>query len=359
MNSMAYDLARGVVFDPFGGLRDLKERKLRVTDPERFQDDPLRVLRAAQFCSRFELVVEPESFELMKTMVEKGDLNELSSERVLEEWRKLLTKSGRPSIGIELLRALGAVKKHFPELGALIGVEQEREWHPEGDVWMHSMMVVDKAAEIIRKVGSFSKDEIDIVMFGALCHDFGKPLTTETIKGKLRTLGHEEAGEMPAREFLRRMKVSNDLEDGVVRCVREHLKPAVLYTELMKGNIDRRQYANAIRKVLKRVSPLPWRVLLAVCEADHRGRAILGVDTGPYEAGEKMAEVVEQEKLDEAPTVPLIQGRDVLALAKSRKIDRRPDRWVGDAIRAIEALRDEGEITTREQALAALQKMEF
>ncbi len=153
MNSMTYDLVTGVIFDPFGGLEDLKKRELRVTDAARFQDDPLRVLRAAQFVSRFELVVEPASFELMKKMVTRGDLNELPAERVYEEWRKMFLKSDRPSIGIELLRSLGAVEKHFPELNALIGVEQEKDWHPEGDVWRHTMMVTDQAAKIIKSRG--------------------------------------------------------------------------------------------------------------------------------------------------------------------------------------------------------------
>ena len=358
MNSMAYDLANGVSFDPFGGLEDLEKRELRVTDHERFEDDPLRVMRAAQFAARFGLVVESASFMLMKEMIERGDLAELPAERIFEEWRKLLLKSARPSIGIELLRALGATEKHFPELHALIDVEQEKEWHPEGDVWRHTMMVTDEAAKIIRRE-DFSSEEKEVVMFGALCHDVGKPAVTQEFGGRIRSHGHEEDGVEPTKVFLRRMRVSNVVEDGVLSCVRDHLKPELLHIELEKGRMDEVQYANAVRKLLKRIAPLSWKAFLAVCEADSRGRALPGVQTNPYFAGEKMAQVIARERLDAAPTQPIILGRDVLALVESRGQVRKPGQWVGEAIKRVEAMRDAGEIVTREQALEALSKLEL
>jgi hypothetical protein len=155
------------------------------------------------------------------------------------------------------------------------------------------------------------------------------------------------------------MKVSNDVEDGVASCVRDHLKPGAFHAEVVKGRLERQGYSNATRKLLKRIAPLSWKVLVSVCEADFRGRVIPGVQEAKYLPGEMMGEMIGREKLDVAPTQPLILGRDVLALIAGRGISRKPGRWVGDAIRSVEARRDAGEIITREQALEVLRTLEL
>lgn len=353
VNAICADPLTGEVFDAFGGLEDLEHKILRVADAERFQDDPLRVYRAVQFSARLGFSVEPKSFELMREMVERGDLRELSKERVSEEIKKLLLKSERPSVGFWLMRELGIIARDYPELHALIGTMQELEWHPEGDVWIHTLMVMDQAALIIRRETSHLSDEEKLqVMLSALCHDLGKPSTTKMGEKagvmRLRSLGHEEAGEEPTKMLFNRWAFSHDVEIASIAATTQHLKPSMLYLQKAKGTLSEEQYVNALRKLVKRIYPVSWRVLIAVAEADFRGRAIPGADTDPYLYGADFEKTILANHLDEEPTKPLIQGRDLL--------DRgvKPGKKMGEVIREIEHLRDEGKIKTREEALARL-----
>lgn len=352
MNALAGDALTGEIIDSFGGLDDLRAGVLRVTDAERFQDDPLRVYRAVQFAARLDLTVEPESLKLMQEMVERGDLDHLSKERVSEEMKKLLLKAEKPSIGFECARELGIIQRDYPELDCLIGMEQEEEWHPEGDVWVHTMMVVDAAAKIIRqKERGFDVNEKLQVMAGALCHDLGKPATTELEDGRIRSKGHEEAGEEPTKQLLDHWSFGTDVERAAVAIARHHLKPSEHAKALESGKLKEKQYANIIRKLIRRLHPVSWRVFLAASEADSRGRATPGADTKPYKAGELFAKTVEELELDKEPTKPLIQGRDLIALGV------KPGREMGAIIKKIEELRDEGVITTKEEALREAKKI--
>ncbi len=353
MNSIATDLVTGETFDPFIGIPDIENKILRVTDPKQFQEDALRVYRATQFKARMDLSVEPQTMKLMKEMVEQGRLDYLSKERVYEEMCKLLEKSPQPSIGFELMRELGIVEKYYPELHALIDVPQEPEWHPEGDVWIHTMMVVDAAAKIIRQENrGFTDEEKLEVMFGALCHDLGKPSTTAVSKKdgveRIRSLGHEEAGKEPTRSLLARWKVSERIERAAVKVAMEHLKPGMLFLQLQKGTLAQSGYNNAVRKLIRRIHPTTWRVLLAASEADSRGRTVPGVQTDPYLPGELFTQTVEQQQLDVEPTKPLLQGRDLM----ERGIP--PGKRIGAFIKAVEDARDEGKIITREEAIQLL-----
>lgn len=355
-NALAMDPLTGQVIDPFGGIEDLQKHQIRVTDPERFQDDALRVYRAVQFAARMNLVVEEESLSLMKEMVDQGRLERLKSERIVVEIQKLLLKSEKPSVGLELARELGIIKKYFPELHALIDCPQEKEWHPEGDVWIHTMMVVDAAAKIIHREGSdFTEDEQMQIMVGSLCHDLGKPLTTEVADGRIRSRGHEEAGVKPTEIMLERFKFSKKIIEGAKVGAAEHLKPGTLKREGEKGILDDRKYSNVLRKLLKRIHPVSWRVLLAIAEADHRGRAIPGVDVHAYEAGDLFHQTIMREQLDIDPTKSLIQGRDIIALGEKLGKELKPGKIFGQLIKTIENMRDNGEITTYDEALIKLE----
>ena len=347
MNSIAADPLTGEFIDLFDGLKDIKDGILRVTDKERFQDDPLRVYRAVQFVARLGLKVDAASLKLMRQMVARGDMDELSPERVLEELKKLLLKAERPSNGLELMRELGLIEKYYPELQALIGLPQEKEWHPEGDAWKHTLLVVDQAAQLMRKPeNGFTADEKLMLMTGALCHDLGKPAVTKEIDGRIRSLGHEEAGEEPARNMCERWLFPHDITKAAVAITTQHLKPGAFYRALEKGELKEPGYANAVRKLLKAIYPLSWRVLLAACEADWRGSVLPGTERDTYKPAEKFAEVVAKFKLDMEPTKPLVQGRDLLALGL------KPGPQMGKIIVQIEELRDAGKISTREQALS-------
>lgn len=346
INAISYDLTKGVLVDPFHGITDLEHRILRVTDPKRFQDDPLRVYRALQLSARLHVTVDPQTLDLLQEMVARGDLNELAPERITEELKKLLLKAEHPSLGFKLAKQLGIIQTHFPELGELIDTPQEVEWHPEGDVWIHTLMVIDEAAKLIRQINrGFSESEKLQVMLGALCHDLGKPATTTVIDGRIRSRGHEEAGEEVTRHFCRRLAFGEDTIRAAIAAAKEHLKPALLARDHQNGTLSDAQYINAVRKLLKRIAPVSWRILIAVSEADSRGRGVSGAADASYTVGQRFVAAVKELRLDVEPIRPLLEGRDLLDLGMS------PGPVMGQLIEHIEALRDDGKITTKEEAL--------
>jgi tRNA nucleotidyltransferase (CCA-adding enzyme) len=220
INSMYYDLVNHRLVDPFGGMDDLQKGIIRATDPETFIEDPLRVLRIMQLLPRKGKVVDPQTMELCRSMVD--EFPTLSAERLYEEWVKLLLKADKPSVGLEFLRESGWIK-WFPELEALIGCPQNPEWHPEGDVWNHTCMVLDNAAQL--------RDQVPhewrlAYMFGALLHDVGKPSTTTS---DLRSPGHAEAGVPIARQFMSRLTREKVLTKRVEAIVANHMIPGQLH----------------------------------------------------------------------------------------------------------------------------------
>ena len=200
INAILQDPLTGELIDPYHGRRDIEQRMLRAVSVETFAEDSLRVLRAAQFASRFQFDIDAETVELCRGI----DLTDLPAERIWGELEKLLLRSAQPSIGLEWLRKLSAIEQLFPEIQSLIDVPQDREWHPEGDVFVHTKLVIDRARELI---DDLSYPRKVTVMLAALAHDFGKPATTEFIEGRLRSRGHEEAGVAPAESFLSRINM--------------------------------------------------------------------------------------------------------------------------------------------------------
>lgn len=154
MNAIGYDVVSETIIDPFNGIKDLNDKTLKMVDAETFTDDPLRVLRAVQFCSRFNLTMDKELSLLCKSMIEKNMLLELPKERIYEEIKKILLKSQKPSIGFELLKELGALK-YFPTLEAL----KEKEWYS-------SISAIDKMANL----NITNKKTNEVLMLAALCH---------------------------------------------------------------------------------------------------------------------------------------------------------------------------------------------
>ena len=344
MNTLAMDPLSGELFDDFGGLLDLQEHKLEVTDSVQFLDDPLRVYRGAQFTARFNLVPTERTLFLMKEMVSAGELEHLSAERITEEFKKGLL-SPKPSVFLEVLDQVGVLERIFPELSALAGVPQDPRWHPEGDVWTHTRLVVDQAAKIInQKDSEFSEDEKLVIMLSALCHDLGKVTTTETQEdGSITARGHAQAGIKPTREFFAKFTFSNETIEAVCGCVAEHLAPPILYQELENGRLVEKSYQNAVRKVLRKIAPTSWKILLAVSEADIKGQ-------GPVAAAEEFIEgipftnaALAIEKA--AACKPLIQGRDLIELGL------KPGPQFGELIGEVERLRDEGKISSKDEAI--------
>ena len=229
INAMMEDVLTGEVVDHFGGREDLRQGVLRHVDSRTFGEDPLRVLRGAQFAARFNLQMDSETAEICRNM----ELTPLAPERVMGELEKALLQAERPSVFFQVLREINQLKDWFPEVEALIGVEQSPVHHPEGDVWNHTMLVLDQAAGLnggAKYAGGTAVPQSALgFMLAALCHDFGKPATTAAgDDGRIHALGHEEAGLEIAEQFLKRLTGNRKLRQYVLNMTQLHMKPNIL-----------------------------------------------------------------------------------------------------------------------------------
>ena len=326
VNSMGYDLLNNNILDPFEGIDDIKHRKLRHVGPT-FAEDPLRVYRAMQFSARLEFKISAQTAKLCR----KLELSELPKERIFEEFRKLLLKAKRPSIGLKNAKQLG-VLNYFPELKALVGVPQDPKWHPEGDVWTHTLMVLDEAAKL--RTGIEKKDMV--LMFGALCHDFGKPLTTKFLRGRWRSPSHDTEGINPTLQFMQRLTDDSDLIKQVTSMVKEHLRPIQLFNERDRIN------SGTIRRLALRVR-IPDLILLA--KADYLGRNMTE-KRDCFEAGDwLLAEAERMDVKDDRPR-PLLMGKHLLKLGMS------PGPEIGKILKLAFEKQLNGDLHTNDQAIS-------
>jgi tRNA nucleotidyltransferase (CCA-adding enzyme) len=246
---------------------------------------------------------------------------------------KLLLRARRPSIGLALMSDWGLLPRLAPELVPLASTEQDPEWHPEGDVWTHTLMVVDEAAQL---VGDLDRPRALTVMLGALCHDLGKPATTAFEDGHVRSRGHEEAGVAPTRSLLERWNVHSllgyDVRGQVEALVADHLKPGQLY-------YDRDRVSDgAIRRLARRCEA---DLLYRVARADCLGR---GGRPSPA-AMEWFRDRVRALAVEQRGPEPLLKGRDVLELGLV------PGPRVGRVLAEVFEAQLDGAVASREQAL--------
>jgi len=257
MNSMAKDPLTGKIFDPFDGKKDIEAGIMRATSSKTFLEDSLRALRTMQFAARFEMTADEELVKLCS----QADLSDLPGERQWEEWKKMMIKGRKPSLGLQLLKEAGLLK-FYPELASTVGCSQDPIFHAEGDVFVHTMMVLDIAATM----RNGDKDHDLCLMFGASCHDYGKAVTSkfDPIKGREVSNGHDEAGVPLAEEFLRRLKAPEKVIQQVRVLVREHLKPFTMVTQGAKKS--------AYRRMIRRMEGVPLSWLGELALADEEGR---------------------------------------------------------------------------------------
>ncbi len=307
INALGYEIETQQFLDPFGGLDDMQAKLLRHIDDATFIEDPLRVYRAVQFCARFGYALAEETFVLCQKMVADGMLDELAKERVYTEWKKLLLKAPKPSAGFELMRELGITKRYFQELHALIDVPQSPKWHPEGDVWIHTMMALDamqKELGMRNEDFKISHKQKLKFLFAILCHDLGKATHTSIDEeGNIRAIGHEEAGIEPTKSLLYRLTDEHDFIDALLPLVEHHLKPSLFYRGKAK--------ASAFRRLATKVN---IEELVIVAKADFLGRTTAESLSGIYRAGEWMLQKARGLKVENKPLAPLLQGRDLIAL---------------------------------------------
>ena len=335
INAMGYVVESGEFLDPFKGKRDMQDNILRHIDNSSFVEDPLRVYRAVQFCARFRYQLADETLLLCKEMVDDGMLDELPQERVYTEWVKLLLKSPQPSVGFELMRELG-VLRYFPELEALIAVPQSPKWHPEGDVWVHTMMCID--AMVGLKSGD---DRLDLkLMFAVLCHDLGKATTT-TIddEGNIRSIGHEYEGVAPTESLMYRLTNEHDFIASLLPLVKYHLAPSQFYAGKSR---DR-----AVRRLSTKVT---ISELVVVAKADFLGRTTPESLTGVYRAGEWLLEKAKNLKVQHKPLEPLLQGRDLIVLGL------QPSAKFKEILSSVYSLQIDGKVESKEDALEYVKK---
>jgi len=292
INAIYYNPLTEEIEDPFNGLDDLHNNILRHTSAA-YREDPLRVLRGMQFAARFDLSIAPETIAESRTIGMEG----LAPERIFWEWEKLILRSVKPSKGLVFLRDAGWIR-FFPELDALAGCPQDPRWHPEGDVWQHTLHCMD----------SFAEDRLNdswedlVVGFAVLCHDLGKPETTVVKADKIQAHGHENAGVPLTRSFLGRMTNQMDLIDDVAILVMEHMRPSIFYRDQSSDA--------AIRRLAARVGRIDR--LVRVARADVLGRPPL--PENPFPAGEWMLKEARRLGVCEATPPRLVLGRHLIEM---------------------------------------------
>ncbi len=329
INAISRDPLTDELVDPFDGQADLRAGRLRVVDPATFADDSLRVLRALQFVARFDLAVDEATRDLLRSI----PLDDLPAERVWGEIEKLLLAAARPSLGFTLARDLGIVARLWPELHALIDCPQEPEWHPEGDVWIHTLLVIDEARN---RIEGLERGPALAMMLGAVCHDLGKPATTAFIDGRLRSPGHEEGGVAPATTLLDRLNVHTfdgyDVRRAVLGLVAHHLKPSMFRkspTPVSDG---------AFRRLAQKVD---LELLARFAKADCHGR------TGVFDcsAMDWFLERARALGVEHQAPAPVVLGRHLLDLGVE------PGPAMGALLKAIYERQLDGHVTTLDEGL--------
>ena len=299
INSLMYDPRTQQLLDFFGGVSDLEKKILRHTSSA-FVEDPLRVLRGMQFAARFDLEPAPETIELCRKI--KSSYAELAVERVREEWFKWAGKSLTPSRGLKFLAATEWMD-HFPEIKSLIGTPQEPQWHPEGDVFIHTCHCCDALVKLTEWQSADVESRI-VFSLAILAHDFGKPPTTQRAlkNGEMRIVspGHEEAGGPLTENFLARINAPLAIRERVIPLVLNHLAHFQTLTD------------RAVRRLAKRLEPENIHGLCVVMTADHMGRPPQPAVV-PENVKLLLARAGELE-IQSKPPQPILLGRHLLEL---------------------------------------------
>jgi len=352
LNSIALRLADGKLVDPFDGAADIRAKLIRVTNPKAFPEDPLRVLRAARFASVLGFAVDASTYELAKNI----DLTRLSIERVNEEVFKILLFSERPSLGLEELFKLGALRQLFPELYALTLIIQDSVFHPEKDdfghhtVWHHTKLAVDQA----RRLSVLFKLELAktlALLLAALYHDVGKSETTqwEFKRGRMviTSAGHDGASERLARKIFGRFKIFSwngyPLRKTALMLIKTHHRAAELW--LNRDTVTRKAFNKLAADTDGEIELLAY--LDAADRGGRRERPIKSLDR----EGKWLLGKFEELRVNKETIKPLIMGRDLIKLG----VEPGPD--MGKILSEIYKRQLDNEFETKAQGLRLARKL--
>jgi tRNA nucleotidyltransferase (CCA-adding enzyme) len=341
INALMFDPRAGQVLDFFNGMEDLRTKTLRHTT-EAFTEDPLRVLRGMQFAGRFGLKAAPETRAVSRKI--RDHYGELAVERVREEWFKWATKSTIPSAGLQFLRETGWIE-HYPELHAIVGIPQDAEWHPEGDVFIHTCHCCDALVGLPGWQHADHESKI-VFAFAVLTHDFGKASMTQHVERngirRIISPGHEEAGVALAESFLRRIDSPNAIFERVLPLIRNHMAHLHEVTD------------RSVRRLARRLVPETIEGLCVLMTADALGRPprVPRVPAIVTALQQRAAEL----KVQNRPPEPILKGRHLVELGMS------PGKDFGRILDAAYEAQLEGKFFDLDQArawLAAQEQLEL
>jgi poly(A) polymerase len=327
INGMMLDPATNAILDFVGGQDDLRAGIIRaIGDPERrFTEDKLRMLRAVRFAARFDYQIDPATMAAIQKLAPR--IHQVSSERVREELTQMLTE-GRASQAFELLDTTKLLAEVLPEIAAMKGVEQPPQYHPEGDVFVHTLLLLEKLPR--GASGSISKT----LAWGALLHDVGKPATFRVAPDRIRFDGHVEVGVKMAAEILRRLRFSNDATDRILALVDNHMR---------FGQVQRMN-----QSTLKKFLRLP-----AFDEHLELHRIDCLTSHGQLDAYEYSLEQLRSMPPEAIRPTPLITGRDLI------EAGYEPGPRFKEVLAAVEDAQLDGRLTSREAAMEFVRREFF
>jgi tRNA nucleotidyltransferase (CCA-adding enzyme) len=336
LNAIAWDPLDERCIDPWGGIADLHARRLRAVDHSTFAEDPIRGLRVARLRATLEGTIDSATLALCQSL----DLAGVAIERQTSEWRRFLTEPRRPSLALESLDETGLIDAFAP-VAALRGVAQDPRWHPEGDVFVHTKLVVDAA----RTIGAdLSREDREILQWGALTHDFGKATTTRREGDRIRALGHESAGAKIAKEWFVSLRVPGRIASAAEALVAHHLAPAQFITQ----GAGAKAYRRLARKL--EGAGVTMIELERVARADHLGRTTADARAGRFEAGDLF--------LERARIEGLLEGvrEDVVNAKRLMREGFVPGPTLGRALERARQIQDEQGLRQPEPIIDALRR---
>lgn len=346
-NSIALRLFDGEVIDPFGGVKDIKEKRIKMTNPSSFPEDPLRVIRVARFASTLGWKVENSIYEISKNI----DLKGLSAERITEELFRMLLNSERPSKGFKEFLKLGVIEKLFPEILPMTFTIQDSSFHPEKDrfgnhtVWIHTLLTIDQAKRI-SKIFSFSPEKSVTLLLASLFHDIAKPQTSkwEWKNGRLHLTNyrHDTLGVEISQNILERLRIFTwnnfDVRKYVLLLVKHHHRSTDLWQN--RNNVTKKAFNRLYRDMENEIELLIYLDL-----ADRKGRENRLLNGLDREA-KWLFSKIEEFGINKETIKPIIFGRDLI------KLGLQPGKLMGNILKQLYELQLDGAFTTKEEGIS-------